>query len=212
MRRPRYPGNVYKPGQAGEHFFPYLLRKPEWFIDLGPANATEYLDARSLFPEVKLIGLEPSPVGYQRALERWPKDGSYLLNTAAWDSDTRIRLYKASDLRHGTAYADADKVAVEDLNGESADAVEVEARTLDSLDLQYGPFREAALWMDVEGSERRVLKGAKRLLEDGVITSVNIETRPHLAEEFDRVLRGYGFTSIRRYLECETYWDEVWVR
>ena len=88
----------------------------------------------------------------------------------------------------------------------------VQARSLDSIDQQYGPFREAALWMDVEGSERRVLRGAKRLLEDGVITSVNIEMRPHLAEEFDRVFKGYGFVSIRRYFECATYWDEVWVR
>ena len=211
MKRER-PGDVYKQGQAGEHFFPYLLRKPEWFIDLGPANATEYLDARVMFPEVKLIGLEPAPVGYLRALERWPKDGSYLLNSAAWDEDTVIRFHQASDLRHGTAYTNAELVATDDLSGADRDTVMVQARSLDSIDQQYGPFREAALWMDVEGSERRVLRGAKRLLEDGVITSVNIEMRPHLAEEFDRVFKGYGFVSIRRYFECATYWDEVWVR
>lgn len=209
MQRHQY--KPYKPGQAQEHFLPYLRRPPEWFIDLGPASATEYLDALEMFPSVKLIGMEPSPIGYKAARCRWP-EGIPLLNAAAWDKDEEIVLHKANDILHGTAFTNFAKVVADAPGGESPDMVKVAAKSLDSLDREYGPFTEAALWMDVEGAERRVLAGARGLLERGAITSINIEMRPAFTEEIQALLRGYGFEFVREYFACETVRDEVWVR
>lgn len=218
MRRPkgkveydRIEFKSYKPGQAAEHFLPYLKQVPDWFIDLGPASAVEYLDARERFPEVKLLGLEPSPIGYKAARCRWP-EGVPLLNVAAWDSDGAINLHKANDLLHGTAFVEWANVMDNDPTGTSSDMVVVTARSLDSLDVEYGPFTKAVIWMDVEGAERRVLAGAKSLLERGMIIGINIEMRPAYAEELHALLRGYGFELIREYFACETVRDEVWVR
>lgn len=201
---------TYRPNQAGEHFCPYVPRTPKWFLDCGPACAEEYLDARAAWPGVKLLGLEPSPVGYAAAKARWPADG-VLLNVAGWDADGEIVLHKATDMLHGTAYSDFARSLRDDTSGTSGDSVLAPCRALDSLDAEYGPFEAAALWLDVDGSELRVLRGAAGLLARGAIIAVNVETRPQNAKAIGAVLLAAGLRPVRRYLECRTYWDEVWV-
>lgn len=202
---------TYRPGQALEHFCPYVPFKPQWFIDCGPACAEEHLDARAAWPGVRLLGLEPSPVGYAAAARRWPADG-VLLNAAAWDADGVVTLHQAHDMLHGTTFVSMEHSFRDDVSGEPRDAVEAAARSLDSLDREYGPFAEAVLWLDVDGSELRVLRGAAGLLARGAIVAVNVETRPQNADALAAVLKAAGLASVRRYMVCNTYWDEVWVR
>ncbi len=176
-----------------------------------PPVAEEHLDARTAWRAVKLLGLEPSPVGYAAALTRWPADGQ-LLNAAVWDSDGEITLHKATDMCHGTAFKDWAHNLADDLTGDSGDMVTVPARSLDSLDAEYGPFADVALWIDIDGSESRALAGAAKLLARNAILAVNIETRPEFAKAIGQLLRTAGLAPVRKYLECRSYWDEVWVR
>ena len=199
------------PLQAREHFIPYIQFQPKWLLSCGPANGEEYLAIRKHWPGIRLLGLEPSPVGYAYALKQWPADG-ILLQVAVWDRDETVTLHKAHDLMHGTCFVDFDHILADDLTGDSGDSIQVPARSLDSLDAEYGPFAEAILWLDVEGSERRALEGATWLIARGAIRAVNIEMRPQYATDFQRLFESWGFVSVRRYFECETYWDEVWVR
>jgi FkbM family methyltransferase len=204
---------LYKAGQATEHFIPYLDFAPKWFIDCGPGSAVEFLNMRYEWPTVKLIGLEPSPVGYEAAKARWPKDG-VLLNAAVWDCDGTVKLCYPQDLLHGTCYHDGQHNIADDttLPADFMDVADVPCRSIDSLDIEYGPFVDAALWMDIEGAERRALKGAAKVLERGGIRAVNLETRPDVCAEVAAVLQGYGFRKVREYFACETVRDEVWLK
>lgn len=201
--------DLHLPGQANEHVFPHLTFAPKWFISLGPANATEFLEARDWWPGIKLLGLEPSRAGFSEASSRWPKDG-ILLQAAAWESDGELTLHKSDDLLHGTCFADWNAAFAQDASGDYVDCPKVVARSLDSLDLEYGPFRDAILWADVEGAERSVLRGAKGLLVRKAIGAINLEVRPHYADELAEFLSGFGFHKVREYFACETYRDEVW--
>lgn len=207
---PKTDAITYRPGQAAEHFCPYLPHAPAWFIDLGPGSAEEHLDARRAWPACHLLGMEPSPVGYAAALRRWPDNGR-LLPAAAWDTDGELALHKANDILHGTAFANYDAILADAPGGTTGDMVRVVCRSLDSLDREYGPFADVALWMDVEGAEQRVLRGAAGLLARRAILAVNVETRPANAAEIGQVLEGAGMRRVNRYLACATYWDDVWV-
>lgn len=206
-------GDSYKPRQAKEHFIPHINFIPEWFIDCGPGCASEYKDARLQWPSVTLLGLEPSPIGYEAAKLKFPKDDqALLLQVAVWDKDEVINLHQSSDLLHSLCFKRADEAVTDDPTGDSSDMAQVQARSLDSLDQEYGPIDKAILWLDIEGSERRALRGAYKLLRRGAIWAVNIETRPEYEQEFNIILSQSGLKSIGRYFECDTYWDEVWVR
>lgn len=206
--------HLYHPGQARQHFIPYLKFTPEWFIELGPGSAVEFLEVREKWPEVKLLGLEPSPVGYQAAKARWPADG-ILLQVAGWECDGLIRLFHPGDLLHSLCYYDGPHVLDDDplaLDNKLEDSVLIPARSLDSLDKEYGPFKNAVLWMDIEGSERRVLKGAAKLLKRGAIRAVNVEVRPQYAKVIGDLLKAGDLQKVREYFACETVRDEVWTR
>jgi hypothetical protein len=58
------------------------------------------------------------------------------------------------------------------------DAYEVKTRTLDSLSEVYGPFEDAVLWVDIEGSELDALCGAFNLLKK--VRLINLEAYAHI--------------------------------
>lgn len=205
----------YRPNQCEHHFALYLNFIPEWFIDLGPASGSEYIDMIRQWPHIKVIALEPSIVGYQSALKRFPKDKQHrLLNVAAWECDGKVRLYHPNDLLHSRLYK-AGQEAYDDnplpVDVELEDSIVVDCRSVDSLSDQYGPFNNAALWLDVEGSERRALKGAAKLFARRAIRAVNIESRPEYSDEIAKIMTDAGLTLVWRYNECSTVRDEVWV-
>lgn len=200
----------YKFRQASEHFIPFVRVIPKWFIDCGPGSAWEFQAANRAWPNARILGLEPSPVGYRAALNRWPK-GGILLPVAAWDRDEPVRLYYPQDLLHGTAFFDGERNINDDVTpAPTDDWLEVQGRSLDSLDREYGPFEQVALWMDIEGAERRALRGAKNLLDRGEIVAVNVEVRPDSYREVKEILTKAGLKFVRDYFACETVRDEVW--
>ena len=209
----------YKIGQCAEHFIPWFKKgqptqlTPEWFIDLGPGCACEHEDALKAWPGVKLLGLEPSDVGFRAANTRWPKDGK-LLKVAAWDSDGEAVLYYPEDLLHSTLFVDGQRNYDNDTTNVlgTKDLVTCPTRSLDSLDLEYGPFNNVALWMDIEGAERRALKGAASLLARRAIIAVNIEVRPPYAGEIAETLGMGGLKKVYQYFVSEHVRDEVWVK
>lgn len=203
----------YKKGQCYDHFLPRLDFKPEWMIDCGPANAYEAMTVYNRWNDVKFLLLEPSPISFEAALKNLPPGGT-LLEAAVWDRDTYVDLYYPEDLLHSNLFGTHENAIVEDTHGlgfDTSDVSKVQARSLDSLDNEYGPFSKAILWLDVEGAERRALKGASRLLESGAIWAINLENRPDFAAEIDQLLIPRGFEKLYTYFECASVRDEVWL-
>ena len=178
------------PGQAKHHVIPFLKFTPRWFIDCGPGSGAEAEEIREKWPEVSILGLDPSPIGFEAASILFPADeNSRLLNVGVWEHDCRLALRKPDDLLHST---------FRELPGKT---VEVTARSLDSLDKEFGPFDNALLWIDIEGSEERALLGAKELMERGAIKAINIEVNSTTAEVLHPLLTRYGFSKLRTYFD-----------
>lgn len=192
------------PTQASQHVIPFLNFTPRWFIDCGPGSGVEAREIREAWPKVKLLGLEPSLIGYEAAKTLFPTGGrSRLLNVGVWDTDCTLTLSKPDDLLHSTFRTFNYPVK----------SVEVTVRSLDSLDRELGPFYDTLLWIDIEGSEERALLGAKWLLKRGTIKAVNIEVNDETAEVLHDLLASHGFSKLRTYFDQGNGHsrDELWL-
>lgn len=190
---------LYRPGQLTNHLLPHVGFTPEWFIDCGLASGGECLDARAAWPGVKLLALEPSPIGFEAARSRFPTDnGAHLLHVAAWVRDGIVDLYRPDELLRSTCLP---------FPGAKN---RVLARSLDSLDRELGPFCEAVLWIDVEGAEAEVLAGTEGLIERRAVRVINLE----IANGDDNLvnfLRSWGFRQVSTYHDRDRVHEEVWV-
>lgn len=192
---------VYLPDQARHHLLPRLDFVPRWFIDCGPGSGGEALVMMEAFPDIRVIGVEPSPAGFREASRLWGGAGN-LVEKAMWDApDQKIELFGPEELLHSTSF----------YRGSKEGSILVETTSLDALDALYGPFEYAILWMDIEGAEANALRGGKDTFARGAVRAVNLEVRPTTEGELHTILLGYGLRKVSEYLVCETYRDEVWL-
>lgn len=168
---------TYSPGQAKE-LFKYICKDPEWFLLGGPADADEAQTMMKQYPKINVLAIEPSA-----AMCDWQMDngfnGRHLLHFALSDINStseRIRIIRGCE-RQSTMVRDRPNVPW----------TAVDTITLDSLDIMYGPFDRAVLWLDIEGMEYRALIGATKLLERGAIDLMNIEFMPEERPEETRL-------------------------
>lgn len=185
---------VYEPDQI-KYVFPFLGFHPEWFLLGGPADAWEAQVMRSKIPTLAIAGFEPNPTFYnlQRA---WGFPG-LLLPYALWEERRTLELRipdsgedPMQELRCGSLIKFQDG---------ANRTTSVEARTLDDLSDEFGPFRRALLWIDIEGSELQCLRGARRLMENREIHVINAEVEDYAAPEIARLLGGYGIREVKRW-------------
>lgn len=185
----------YKPKQASEHVLPYLKFAPKWFLDCGPGSGVESLSVLAAYPNIKILAIEPSPIGYEAALKLLNPDkyGIVLINAAIWSEDrSDLLLEKPSQLLCSSFFRNA--------VGDDP-AVRVQGRSLDSLDREYGPFEDVLLWMDIEGSEWNALVGARDLLDRRAIKAINLEVNGNTEGIIHGVMEGRGFRLVRTYFD-----------
>lgn len=158
--------SVYNPGQA-RILFDVWPDEAEWFVIGGPANANEAQTIKQSYPNMKCVGFEPniSMLNAQRML-KFPGD---LHQIALWKEDTTLDL-KIPNGRDISSSLNRDK----DFKKECTKK-QVPARTLDTLEKEYGPWDNIVLWLDIEDSEYEALQGAKRLFNEGKVLLCNVE-------------------------------------
>jgi FkbM family methyltransferase len=180
----------YKPGQAAA-IFPWWSDEARWFIVGGPADADEAQTVARAYPNVKCLGVEPNPdyVAYQKGLD-FPGE---VLPYALWDTDgeTLNLSVPTTNPRAGTV--------CRDMEGITLDTFKVQARTLDSLSDEFGPFDNCVLWIDVEFAEAQVLRGASRLLAEKKILLINLEAWDSTIKEIEEILLPHGFEVVKEW-------------
>lgn len=173
----------------------WVRAAPDWFLDLGPGlPGTEAAWARQTWPEVRILGLEPFGPRYQACLPNYP---GRLLPVAAWNEDApALPFYESEGSNLWGLFAPADVPVAQVVAG----------RALDSLERELGPFTNAVIWADIEGSELRMLQGAAGLLASGRVLALNLEVRaaPFAAgwcveAQVDAFLDQFGFARARPY-------------
>lgn len=175
---------TYNPGQFNV-VAKHLNQEPKWLILGGPSDGNEAQCAKSLWPDINILGLEPNEraIDWQRG-HKWPK-GCDLLQCAIADFEghTSIRI-PPNNLRCASLMLDR-----------AGELEEVNVTTINALSGIY-PFQDAILWLDIEGFEYEALVGASRLFDNKQVLLVNVEIlqrRTEATRNIHRFLRSYNF-------------------
>ena len=184
-----------------DHVVPFLPCAPKWLLLGGPADGCEAQKARQRWRDIKIVGVEPNEEAvYWQMDHGWPT-GAVLVHGALHDLDGPVRVSSPAGFLRSTRV---------DPNG-----TEVLGYTWDKLDELYGPFEDAAMWLDVETHELEAVRGAIGLLERGAVVAANVEMQTRVAEknaEIDALLRRFGFWIAHEWNVGPQCWDRVYVR
>jgi len=138
------------------------------FFDLGPGVLRSEAWRNDMWGSYKIIGVEADPTRYAKLKDVFP---GTLLNIAVSDQIGEI-----SGVLHPTS-----GFIVGGYPGYK-DNITIKTVTLDSLDQEYGPFNEVAIWADIEGSELRMLYGATEVLKKTNWINIELHTAPKTDE------------------------------
>lgn len=200
--------DAYSPGNLA-NVVPFLERPPAWLLLGGPADAWEAQAARELWPEVKVIGVEPNMQAVDWQLRHgWPKKAT-LLWGALSDRDGEVVTVSHDPASMRSSHTEPEGTA------ETRVTERVPAFTWDALDRVHGPFSDALLWMDIEGWELEAVQGAAGLLARGAFVLVNVEMQARVREknvELDRMLTGAGYRAVYEWNASPACWDRVYVK
>lgn len=196
----------YSPGQLSV-IYPYIKTwTPRWLLLGGPADANEAQTAVARWPGINVIGVElnEEAVKWQLAHD-WPRSHFLFYRALAERTGDDVHVALGS-IRNGCVVEPSEE-----------NKTTVLTISWDKLDSLYGPFSEAILWMDIEGSEYKALLGARNLFERGAIRLVNIEQMVRNGDKSnniaaDQFLHHYGFVPVHDWNKSETCWDRIFVR
>ena len=147
---------------------------PLVIFDVG-ANEGEYssLVLREFGERVRLHAFEPSIETFNMLSSNISATKNVsLYNIGLSDSDHVMDLHTSS---HSSGMASVYKRNLEHIDVKQGQSQRVTLTSLDSFCNMYGIARIDFLKMDVEGHEFSVLKGATRMLEEGLIDSIQFE-------------------------------------
>lgn len=183
---------IYNPGQAQILFSHWPFASPiDWFVIGGPSNANEAQTIAVEYPGIKCIGFDPDPVNIKIQKELFFPGTVH--QYALWNKDTKLEL----TIKPGNHKVSS---VARNFEGDSYDTLQVNARTLDSLNEEYGPFTNCVLWLDIELAEEQALEGATDLLTNHV-KLINIEAySEEIRLRLLKLLGEFGFSPVH-------YWN-----
>lgn len=201
----------YSPGQLSV-VYPFLTKEPKWLLLGGPADANEAQTAVAKWPGIKVVGVDPNPKVIQFQTENgWP-EGAPLIQACLYDKVCDVPMADAgSDLRHACAYV-PNRTGTEDM---PSGLPTYPSTTWDLLDAEHGPFEDAIMWMDIEGSELEALLGAKELFARKAILLVNVEMESrtdYKNVQAVQFLTDHGFKAVKDWNDSATCRDRIFVR
>jgi len=120
--------------------------------------------AREVWPDVKIIGAEPTEDRRRELQSTFPGE---LLPYVVGDRDDTYEFYVNPDKRLWSCFG-----------GPGDEKITLPGIKLDTMSEKYGPFVNAVVWADIEGSELAMLLGARKLMEQGCIVGFHLEVRP----------------------------------
>lgn len=192
--------SVFLPASLSGHFEPHLQKlfsrivRPDWVcLDIGANIGLHSLYLASLAREVFAFEAAPSTFAHLSANRDLFKQASKLklVHTALWDEQATLKIAVPIDLEGcafiampeddiSSSFAKVSAANPYTLDGkqERIELAQIAAQRLDDWEATYPLDRLDLIKIDVEGSEPRVLAGAKRLLshfDPCLITEYNIK-------------------------------------
>ena len=196
--------NFENPTVSGEIYFinkilPQVMDKEApVFFDIG-ANIGRFSTAvLNAFPNAAIHAFEPHPRNFAFLKANLPEDRVECHNLAVGDARGELTLYDRADAEDG-AHASLYEAAISEIHKQRTVEYSVSMETLDQFCEERGIKDIDLIKIDTEGGELSVLRGAKKLIQNGTIKCVhfefnemNIVSRCFL-RDFRNVLRDFRF-------------------
>ncbi|CAN2231521.1 FkbM family methyltransferase [Candidatus Planktophila dulcis] len=194
-----------------EEFF-YLIcakAKISQFVECGAHDAFASRKIKERYPEIKVVAFEANPHVYENFSNLVNSSGVKFINKALSNRvGIQELILKSKDTK---SWSSEGYLGHEDEVDSDLERIGVETTTLDfemASTLSQSP---TALWIDVEGSNRVLIEGAKSLLSSDFVDVILIETQVDLVwkEDFGPIelcekFSEYGFMPIAR--DCPQHW------
>lgn len=173
-------GNWENPIVSGEsHFlakFTKAVGKPV-VLDIG-ANVGNYSNlVKTLAPDAVIFAFEPHPMTFRSLCESAEKFRFRAFNLACGDVVGKGMLFdhKNRGEETGTEHASLVKDVIETVHSGESEFWDVQITTIDEFVRQNGLGRIDLMKIDVEGSEIKVLNGARKSLERSAVDFIHFE-------------------------------------
>lgn len=131
---------------------------PDVIVDAGSNIGLATLYFRMAYPKASIVALEPDPIAFRRLqinTRRWP--GIVLRNVALAADEGRRVFYRSAETWTSSLLASESWTSTDDVTPIDQVAIQVQARTLESLMAELDIDRIDVLKLDVEGAEWEIL-------------------------------------------------------
>lgn len=153
-------------------------------FDVG-ANVGDYSSlVHSLIPSARIYAFEPAAPVYEELARHLSRDGNtdtfQAFNFGFSDEQRTVDLYSYTvEGQAASVISSIDRrLPTQVLNVEVSDTERIDVRTLDNFCASQGIERIDFLKLDVEGHEVAVLRGARAMLDRGMISMIQFEFGP----------------------------------
>lgn len=144
-------------------------------IDVG-ANVGQYSSRiAALAANPVIFAFEPNPTAFARLQSESRRYAFTAINLACGETAGRAKLYDYATHEGGSQHASLYKEVIEKTHGGEASWREIEVTTLDRFIEAKGLREIHLLKIDAEGHELRVLQGAKRSIDQGLVHTIQFE-------------------------------------
>jgi FkbM family methyltransferase len=144
-------------------------------IDVG-ANVGDYASrVKALCPDAAIYAFEPHPKTFLRLQSEASVKGYAAINAGFSDKQGRVQLYDYTGDREGSSHASLYGEVIEELHGAESQSCAIDVTTLDNFVEEHRIRKINLLKIDTEGSELRVIEGAKKTISAGLIEVIHFE-------------------------------------
>lgn len=195
------------------HLLPYInFSEVKNIVDIGAAHGYESINLARAFKNAHVWGFEPTPEHYTYAVNNYSKQADdiksriHITSSALNNIVGPIKFYPLDETQsqgNNTGMASKFKlmdprVFPHELNVQKE--ITVDATTLDTFTANSGIFPDV-IWMDAQGAELDILKGAEKTLEHVKIIMTEAALKPYyhghtLKVDIDAYLARYGFKEL----------------
>jgi FkbM family methyltransferase len=191
--------SFYNPSQINV-IIPFVPEETKYFFCIGPANGREAQAFKEKFPEVNVVGFEPSQDAYDFQVQAaFPGE---LIKKGVYKENTTMKLRTVGNTMN-QMHLVHENCEVDVSERPEKTSFDVECVTLDSYLEENPEINDIVVWADIENSEYDMLLGGKEFFKR--VSVINVELtevegmNDGYIEKTQKLLEEYGFKLAKHW-------------
>lgn len=196
-----------------------LLPTSDCFLEIGAFEASFSIDMKKRFPKSQVFAFEAGKYNYEynSSVFDYSSNGVNYLNLAISDKEEVINFYVRNNSDEGKVFG-ANGIIERTDESEYQEVIQVQATPIDLFLSQNELLdKSKCMWVDAEGSLKKVFGGAKQSLENTLAIFVEVEEYQYwsdqwLRKDVENFLTSNGFVPIARDFEDNLQYDVIFIK